>query len=209
MDLGTEQQLIRQAKRDPEAFGCLYDEYYPKIFGYILKRVADIDIAQDITSETFFKAVKNLWQFRWQNVSFSAWLYRIAGNETVNYYRKNRHYAFSLDLLLEQNKIEPVSEDNPEAEIIEAEDNLKKHRDFLKIHKKLSLLDSKYQEVIVLRFFEKKKLCEISKILAKPEGTIKSLLHRSLGKLKRAMGEETSSQPFKQQNVMEVEVEAE
>ena len=58
MDLNEEKELIKQAQKDPEVFAKLYDEYYPKIFGYILKRVANFEIAQDITSETFFKALK-------------------------------------------------------------------------------------------------------------------------------------------------------
>ena len=70
-------------------------------------------------------------------------------------------------------------------ELIEAEDKLKMHRDFLEIQEKISELEIKYQEVITLRFFEKKKIQEIAEILGKKEGTIKSLLHRGLEKLKR------------------------
>ena len=55
MKLEEEKELVERAKKYPEAFGELYDIYYSKIFGYILKRVADIEIAQDITSETFLK----------------------------------------------------------------------------------------------------------------------------------------------------------
>ena len=57
MDLNEEKELIKLAQKDPEVFAKLYDEYYPKIFGYILKRVANLETAQDITSETFFKAL--------------------------------------------------------------------------------------------------------------------------------------------------------
>ena len=60
MDLNEEKELIKRAQKDPEVFAKLYDEYYPKIFGYILKRVANFEIAQDITSETFFKSRKKL-----------------------------------------------------------------------------------------------------------------------------------------------------
>ena len=81
MDLDKEKELIKKAQKDPEAFTQLYDEYYSQIFGYVLKRVADLMIAQDITSETFFKTLKKLWQFRWKNIPFSAWLYRITNNE--------------------------------------------------------------------------------------------------------------------------------
>ena len=93
MNLNEKKELIERAKRDPEAFGKIYDENYPKIFGYILKRVANLDIAQDITSETFLKALRNLWKFHWQNISISAWLYRIANNEIANYFRKRKQVS--------------------------------------------------------------------------------------------------------------------
>ncbi len=179
MDLEEEKILIYKAKKDPRAFSELYEKYYSQIFGYILKRVANLEIAQDVTSETFLKALKNLWQFHWQNVPFSSWLYRIANNEIVNYFRKQKGKKVSLEKIAE-----PASTDNLEAEFIEAQEELKKHQDFLKAQEKISKLDIKYQEVIVLRFFAKKQIKEISEILGKKEGTIKSLLHRGLEKLK-------------------------
>ena len=183
MNPNDEKDLIKKVQKEPEVFGKLYDKYYPQIFGYILKRVADLEIAQDITSETFFKALKNLWKFRWKNISFSAWLYRIANNEIANYFRKNKKYSISLDKLKEKG-FEPISLHNPETEFLKAQEELKKHQDFLKIQEKISQLPIKYQEVIILRFFEKKKVKEIAEILGKKEGTIKSLLHRGLEKLK-------------------------
>ena len=179
MDLNEEKELVKRAKKDPEAFGKLYDQYYSQIFGYILKRVANLEIAQDVCSETFLKALKNLWKFRWKNISFSFWLYRIANNEIANYFRRNKYKPVSLDKVPE-----PIAVHNPETEILEAEQELKKHQDFLKIQEKITKFPIKYQEVITLRFFEKKKIKEICEILGKKEGTIKSLLHRGLEKLK-------------------------
>ena len=183
MNPNDEKDLIKRAQKEQEAFVKLYDKYYPQIFGYILKRVADLEIAQDITSEAFFKALKNLWKFRWKNISFSAWLYRIANNEIANYFRKNKKYSISLDKL-KKNGFEPISLHNPETEFLKAQEELKKHQDFLKIQEKISQLPIRYQEVITLRFFEKKKIKEIAEILGKKKGTIKSLLHRGLEKLK-------------------------
>jgi RNA polymerase sigma-70 factor (ECF subfamily) len=186
MDLKEEKELIKEAQKNPEVFAKLYDGYYPKIFGYILKRVANLEIAQDITSETFFKTLKKLWQFRWRNIPFSAWLYRIANNEIANYYRKNC-YLVSLEILRDEQGFEPVALHNPETEFLEAQEKLKQHQDFLKIQEKISQLSIRYQEVITLRFFEKKKIKEIAEILGKKEGTIKSLLHRGLEQLKELM----------------------
>jgi len=179
MDLNEERELVKKAKKDPEAFGKLYDKYYSQIFGYILKRVANLDIAKDICSETFLKALKNIWKFRWKNISFGAWLYRIANNEIANFFRKRKYKLVSLEKISE-----PIDGGNPEIELIEAEKKIKEYQDFLKIQKEISKLEIKYQEVITLRFFEKKKIKEIAEILGKREGTIKSLLHRGLEKLR-------------------------
>jgi len=186
MDLSREKELVRQAQNAPNAFAQLYDMYYPKIFGYVLRRTANLEAAQDITSETFFNALSRLWQFRWRNISFSAWLYKIATNEINQYFRKAEYKkSASLEELQEQG-FEPISSHNPESELIEAQEKLKQHQDFLEIQVKIVRLPAKYQEVITLRFFEQKQIKEISEILGKKEGTVKSLLHRAVEKLREA-----------------------
>lgn len=186
MDLSEEKELVRQAQKAPDAFAKLYDQYYPKIFGYVLRRTANIEAAQDITSETFFNALNKLWQFRWRNVSFSSWLYKIATNEINQYFRKAEYKkSASLEELQEQG-FEPISTNDPESELIEAQEKLKQHQDFLEIQGKIVRLSAKYQEVIALRFFEKKQIREIAEIMGKKEGTIKSLLYRAVEKLREA-----------------------
>lgn len=182
MDLSKEKETIEEAKKNPEVFGLLYDKYYQPIFSYVLKRTANIELAKDLTSQTFFKALTKLGTFRWQNVPFSSWLYRIASNEIVNHFRKNKYKVVSLEKIPTL-----VSNANPLTEIINAEKELKKHKDFLNVREKLSKLPFKYQEVITLRFFEKKKIKEISEILGKREGTVKSLIHRGLSRLKTSI----------------------
>lgn len=184
MDLSEQKELVRQARRSPDAFAQLYDHYYPKIFGYVLRRTANIEVAQDITSETFLKALGKLWQFRWRNVSFSSWLYKIASNEINQYFRKAEYKkSISLEELQEQGFQLPSPHD-PEGELIEAQQELERHQDFLEIRARIVQLPAKYQEVVALRFFEKKQIREIAVILGKKEGTIKSLLHRALEKLR-------------------------
>jgi RNA polymerase sigma-70 factor (ECF subfamily) len=180
MDLEAEKKLVKKAQQDPEAFSLLYEDNYSKIFNYVLKRTANVEITQDVTSETFFKALKNVKRFSWKNISFSCWLYRIASNEIVNYFRKNKYKCVSFDKIAE-----PSSSSTPQADVMEAEDELKKQKDFLEIHQKISELPDIYQKVIVLRFFEKKMVKEIAEILGKKEGTIKSLIHRGLEKLRK------------------------
>ena len=184
MDLSEEKRLVRQARKSPDAFAKLYDQYYPKIFGYVLRRSASIEVAQDITSETFLKALGKLWQFQWRNVSFSSWLYKIATNEINQYFRK-AEYKKSVSLEeLQERGLELLSSHDLESELIEAQEKLKQHQDFLEVQGKIVQLPAKYQEVIALRFFEKKQIKEIAQILGKREGTIKSLLHRAVEKLR-------------------------
>jgi RNA polymerase sigma-70 factor (ECF subfamily) len=186
MDLSEEKELVRQAQKASDAFAELYDQYYPKIFGYILRRTANLEAAQDLTSETFFNALNKLWQFRWRNISFSSWLYKIATNEINQYFRKAEYKkSISLEELQEQG-FEPVSSDDPESELIEAQEKLRQHREFREVQDKIVRLSSKYQEVIALRFFEQKQIKEICEILGKKEGTVKSLLHRAVEKLREA-----------------------
>jgi RNA polymerase sigma-70 factor (ECF subfamily) len=186
MDLNEEKELVRQAQKAPDAFAKLYDQYYPKIFGYILRRTANLEAAQDLTSETFLNALRKLWQFQWRNISFSSWLYKIAANEINQYFRK-AEYKKSISLEeLEEQGFKPVSPNDPESELVEAQEKLEQHQDFLEIQEKIVRLPAKYQEVIALRFFEQKQIKEISEILGKKEGTIKSLLHRAVEKLREA-----------------------
>ena len=186
MDLDAEKDLIRQAQKDPGAFAGLYDHYYPKIFGYVLRRTVHLEAAQDITAETFFKALRKLWQFRWRNVSFSSWLYKIASNEINQYYRRAEYKkSASLEELQEQG-LELISPHDPESELAEAQEELRRHHDFLEVQEKIVRLPAKYQEVIALRFFEQKQIKDLAEILGKREGTIKSLLHRAVEKLRAA-----------------------
>jgi hypothetical protein len=65
-------------RNDPAAFGQVFDEWYKPVFGYITRRTADYDLSKDIAAETFLKAFLKINTFRWQGISLSAWLYRIA-----------------------------------------------------------------------------------------------------------------------------------
>ena len=191
MDLGQEKELVERARKDSQAFGELYEHHYSPIFAYILRRTASIEISQDICSEVFFKAFRNLGQFRWRDVPFSSWLYRIANNEIANHYRNNRQQHSSFEKVANSASFIDTT---PESELIEAETELKQHEDFLKLHANISKLSMKYQEVITLRYFKGKQLKEIAEILRKREGTVKSLLHRGLEKLRELMEQDATFQ---------------
>ncbi len=179
-----EKDLVAQAKHCPEAFGRLYDQNYSAILNYCIRRTGDVELAQDITAETFVKALKNIGRYEWRGGSFSAWLYRIAGNELSSYFRKGVYKTVSLEHLRESQGFDPSSQVELEEELIAAEEQLARFQEFLSCRQKISQLPTKYQEVITLRFFACKSLKEIAEILGKPEGTTKSLLHRGLKKLR-------------------------
>ena len=187
MDKSQEKDIIKQAQKDPQAFGAVFDEYYEPIFGYILKRVGNVHAAQDIASETFFKALDRLWQFKWRGLSISSWLYRIATNEINQFFRKSKKAHYSIEALLEQSGIELRDEHDLMRELMEQEEELERAAAWKLAHKALRGLPEKYQEALSLRYFEDKKISEIAEILGKREGTVKSLLSRGAAMLRRRM----------------------
>ncbi len=185
MDKNEEKNLVERARKDPQAFGEIFDMYYDAIFGYVLRRVGNVQISQDITSEVFFRAMDRLWQFKWRDISISAWLYRIAMNEISQYFRGNKRKVFSLDALFENEGFDVSDEIDIFEELINKEREIADKKRWKEIREALEILPIKYQEVLALRFFENKKICEISEILGKKEGTVKSLLHRGTSILRK------------------------
>lgn len=182
-----EKELIQQCRASPAAFGQVFDIWYKPVFGYVLRRTADYDLSKDIAAETFLKAFLKINTFQWRGISLSAWLYRIATNELNQYYRSSKYKPQSLQQLLENPQMEKLlhQQDNDEREAMEKE--MQGFNDFNLIRTNLLKLDIKYQEVIALRYFEQKTNTEISAILDKNEGTIKSLLSRGLEKLRNML----------------------
>ena len=180
-------ELIRQCRTDPAAFGEVFDLWYKPVFGYIMRRTADYDLSKDIAAETFLKAFLKINTFQWRGIRLSAWLFRIATNELNQYYRSSKYKPQSLQQLLENPQMEKLlhKQDDDEREVMEKE--LQSFNDYNQIRTNLLKLDLKYQEVIALRYFEQKTNPEISAILDKNEGTIKSLLSRGLEKLRNML----------------------
>jgi len=187
--MSPEQQsrLIEQCRTDPTAFGEVFDCWYKPVFGYIMRRTADYDLSKDIAAETFLKAFLKIGSFRWRGISLSAWLYRIATNELNMYYRSSKYQPESLQQLLENPQMEKLLHQDADDERELLENELKAHNDYNLVRINLLKLDIKYQEVIALRYFEQKTNSEISQILDKNEGTVKSLLSRGLEKLRNML----------------------
>lgn len=186
MDSKDEQALVARAKSNPEAFGRLFDLYYPKILGYLVRRTGDIQLAHDLASETFIKALRKLHTFTWRGAPIESWLFAIAANELRMHFRKTRKIAY-LEDAEEKEDLQLQAETDLEQELQDAQDKLERDHLFHKAQKLLRGLPQKYQEVLVLRYSEQKKIKDIAVTLKKSEGTVKSLLSRGLALLRRQM----------------------
>ncbi len=163
-----EQNLVRDAQKSLGAFNKLYEYYLPIMFRYIVNRVANKDIAEDLTSQTFLKALKKLNSFD-NSRSFGAWLYTIAHNNIIDFYRKSKEYQINVEVL--QNFLS--SDDSPEKKAEKAE--LTKN-----VIEVLKQLPPAYQEVLTLRFLEEKGNEEIAEILGCTTNNVNVKIHRAL-----------------------------
>ena len=187
MNPSQEAQLIEECRTTPAAFGQVFDAWYKPVFGYIMRRTGDYDLSKDIAAETFLKAFLKIGSFQWRGIRLSSWLYRIATNELNQHYRSSKYKPQSLQQLMENPQIEKLLHENAGDEREMMEQELKAYDDYNRIRQNLLRLDVKYQEVISLRYFEQKTNTEISEILDKNEGTVKSLLSRGLEKLRNML----------------------
>ena len=172
-----EQEMVVKAQQDLNMFAPLYDQYFPKIYSYVYHRVRNTQLAEDLVSETFYKALANIEKFKWQERSFACWLYTIARNQIVDSYRKQN--PLLLDDASVNELVAPAKED-PETKVLE--DSLAQEL-LAAIH----TLSPDQQDALLLRFREGLRLKEIAKILGKNEGAVKSLLFRGLKSLKRKL----------------------
>ena len=89
-ELSSERELVEAAKTSREAFGELHDRYVVRTYRYAYRRTGSHHDAEEVTSETFRRALEHLHQYRWEGVPFGAWLHRIAANLVVERHRKER-----------------------------------------------------------------------------------------------------------------------
>lgn len=166
MDPNLEQQLVADAKRSLEAFDKLYEYYLPKILAYVMNRTANKAIAEDITSQTFVKAMLKIKTFEYKGFTFGAWLYRIAHNTLVDYYRKHKEIEIP-----EYHQAQ--SDDNSELVAQQSE----RQQILLDALRKLP---EQYQQILSLKFFEEMTNEEIAQVLGCKKETLAVKLHRSL-----------------------------
>ena len=83
--------LVELARKgDSDAFGMLYDHYQGSVYRFLFYRTRSSTLAEDLTSETFFRALRNMQNFRWQGKDFGAWLMTIARNLATDHFKAGR-----------------------------------------------------------------------------------------------------------------------
>ncbi len=176
----SERQLAeRAAKRDREAFAKLYDLYGDKIYRYIYYKSGRTDEAEDLTAQVFLKAWEAIDHYRWEGYPFSTWLYRIAHNMMIDYYRTHRE---TLPLDTARTKESTVDPHQSAERAITSD----------RIREALKHLTQDQQRVIVLRFLEGYSTSEVASMMDKDPDAIRALQHRALRALQPWMTEEAA-----------------
>jgi len=179
-----EPQLIEAAKRDPDAFGILYERYVGKIYTYIYYRTSNEHDAEDLTARVFMKAFKRLSSYTDRGLPFSAWLYRIAHNLVANWHRdQSRRQVVPLDEYI----VDGLQTEAPEYAA-------ESHQEEAALLETIRRLPAERQQLLVLKFVERLPNAEIGKVMDRSEGAIKSLYHRTLLSLRDDIEKQTGRQ---------------
>jgi len=172
--LEDEKQYIKGAKAgNKEAFGALYDHYLPKIYRFIFLKVSSAAEAEDLTHEVFLSAWQNLHRYRYEGFPFSSWLYQIAKNATIDFYRTSKKHI----------QIENVNEELIKINATYPE-KLDTTLELEKLKKIITLLKPDYQDVLIMKFVDDLSHEEIAAALNKSEGAVRLIQHRALKELK-------------------------
>lgn len=173
--ISSEFMQIEAAKRDATNFGPIYSKYYKQIFGYIYQRMEDKDVAFDVTSQVFLKALTNLHKYEFKGVPFASWLYRIAHSEVMQVFRdKKSSRTVNADVADIKHLCEEIQESY--------------YEDFMPaLGRIIKDLPEDELQLIEMRFFEKRPFKEIAEIMMMTENNTKVKLYRILERLKKVL----------------------
>jgi RNA polymerase sigma-70 factor (ECF subfamily) len=174
-DMEQEQVLVEAAKADPARFRPLYDKYYERIFMYVYQRMDDKDMAHDVVSQVFLKAITSLPKYEYKGVPFASWLYRIAKSEVYQVFRKEQaHRTVNIETAGLGEMMDGMEED--------------RYAGFAPLlADAVAELDEDDLQLIEMRFFEKRAFKEIGEILDITENNAKVKVYRILERLKKIL----------------------
>ncbi|MGI5402102.1 ECF subfamily RNA polymerase sigma factor, BldN family [Streptomyces sp. CA-135486] len=171
-------ELVERAQAgEADAFGRLYDQYSDTVYRYIYYRVGGKATAEDLTSETFLRALRRISTFTWQGRDFGAWLVTIARNLVADHFKSSR---FRLEVttgeMLDANEVER----SPEDSVLESLSNAA-------LLEAVRKLNPQQQECVTLRFLQGLSVAETARVMGKNEGAIKTLQYRAVRTLARLL----------------------
>ncbi|MEV7424703.1 MULTISPECIES: ECF subfamily RNA polymerase sigma factor, BldN family [unclassified Streptomyces] len=174
-------ELVERAQAgEAEAFGRLYDQYSDTVYRYIYYRVGGKATAEDLTSETFLRALRRISTFTYQGRDFGAWLVTIARNLVADHFKSSR---FRLEVttgeMLDANEVER----SPEDSVLESLSNAA-------LLEAVRKLNPQQQECVTLRFLQGLSVAETARVMGKNEGAIKTLQYRAVRTLARLLPED-------------------
>ena len=170
--------LVDAAQRgDRAALEELYLIHFDRIYSYLHVTVGNRHDAEDLTTQTFLKMLEAIGRFRWGTAPFSAWLFRIAHNLAMDFFRASKRWQ------LEEEAPEPEPDESTSAEA-NAFDSIDR-KSMLEL---IDDLSNEQQQVLTLKFVFGFSNGEAATILDKTEGAVKSLQHRALSRLNTKLG---------------------
>lgn len=176
--IAQEAQLIKKAVAgDADAFAGLYDAYVEEVYRFVLHRVNNQQTAEDITSQVFLKAWDNLGRYKSRGLPFGAWLFQIARNTVIDYYR-TRKETLPLDADI-------ITEPDPAMNVAR---QVEKQLEGEWLRAILARLTDEQREVLTLKFINGLKTEEVAKLMGKRQGAIRALQMRALQALADLIG---------------------
>ncbi len=164
---------------DVDAFGLLYDHYHPQVYRFLIHRTRSVPLAEDLTSETFFRALRRLPDFRWQGKDFGAWLMTIARNLTVDHFKSGRVRMESTTE--DMSRHDDVTESTEDAVLAALT-----HEVLLEALQRLS---TEQRDCLVMRFLQGLSIAETAAVLGRSEGAVKQLQLRGVRNLAKLLPE--------------------
>jgi RNA polymerase sigma-70 factor (ECF subfamily) len=174
--------IARAAKADREAFGALYERYVFRVFRHVYYLTNDSHASEDLTAQTFLKALEAIHRYEMRGVPFLAWLLRIAYNLTVNYKKVRSNGAAPLPESVEVGGTEYSPEASCEAKA-----------DGAQVWEGVRRLRGDQRQVIVMRFIDGLSYPDIAKVLDKSIGAVRVIQYRALNALRRRMEDDLGS----------------